>query len=422
MRDHYLRGNVSSVSVVVRRRSNHSWFRLLAALLLFALLFGICLAYTARSDTPTNLWGVEIDHGILNAGELRLPYAGENRIDSSQGAERNLIAVILCGILGLTSYSYGAYLEYQKRRGSLRAFGLGSVSSLVGFFVILPSIRLSLPPEIPMKSLYFIGSGFFALIFILAYGRALWIELRKKESGLKLGAAGLLMGVFAASLFISGYSLPSEAVAVIVAKPGMGPPAVPYEVIGKIIIPSSTPEGTQSLPVYPTPTPPNLAQEEEPHETQVDFSSVVRIVIDGLDVDAEVNYIPFNGSTWDIAGLQHQVAWLGNTSWPGLGGNTVMAAHNTLRGSRNGPFRYLESLMVGDEVIVMTEENVYRYQVREQKIVEETDLTVVAQTEDAQLTLLTCADWSPTTHRYMRRRVVFADLVEVLPLAEQGIG
>jgi len=36
-------------------------------------------------------------------------------------------------------------------------------------------------------------------------------------------------------------------------------------------------------------------------------------------MDTVVKYVPYDGLTWLIAGLQQEIAWMGDTSWPGLG-------------------------------------------------------------------------------------------------------
>jgi LPXTG-site transpeptidase (sortase) family protein len=79
----------------------------------------------------------------------------------------------------------------------------------------------------------------------------------------------------------------------------------------------------------------------------------------------------------------------------------------------HGPFRFLDRLKAGAEVRVYTQQKVYTYQVREQVVVEETDSEVVANTVLPQLTLITCSNWSESEGDYLRRRAVFADLVQV---------
>ncbi len=176
------------------------------------------------------------------------------------------------------------------------------------------------------------------------------------------------------------------------------------------------------LPEYTAPAPaPNL--ELAPGEPQVDTSPVNRIVIPILGVDTVVKYIPFDGLTWAISGLQQEVAWMGDTAWPGVGGNTALAGHVTLRNGANGPFRYISDLRYGDVVWVYTEQNQYEYVVEEQRVVEETDLSIVDPSDDTLLTLITCTDWNANLGYYQRRLVVRAALNGVKPVeAETALG
>lgn len=168
--------------------------------------------------------------------------------------------------------------------------------------------------------------------------------------------------------------------------------------------------------IHQTPTPnPGPAEIDS-----TDRSPIVRVVIPSLYIDSDVQAAPFVGDTWDVSTLGHSVAWLENTSLPGLGSNTVLAGHITVRNDGNGPFIYLSALAPGDVVLVYTQENVYTYQVRAQEIVEETDASVIASTGSSQLTLITCANWDRITKAYQARRAVFADLVSVVALAASG--
>ena len=115
-----------------------------------------------------------------------------------------------------------------------------------------------------------------------------------------------------------------------------------------------------------------------------------------------------------------EIAWLGGTSWPGLGSNTVLAGHVTVAGLGNGPFRYLDSLPVGEMINLFSEENVYTYQVRQQVTVSETDVAVTLPTVGAQLTLITCSGWDDDLEIYRERRVVIADLVRTEAIVRQG--
>jgi LPXTG-site transpeptidase (sortase) family protein len=189
--------------------------------------------------------------------------------------------------------------------------------------------------------------------------------------------------------------------------------AVPTETINPLItLPAylfSTPQAVETLPSYPIPTPSLVPQPKDGNTP--DTSPVVRIVIPSLDIDAKVAYVPFDGQTWMIQGLREEVAWMGNTSWPGLGGNTGLAGHVTVRGLGNGPFRNLADLLQNDVIYLYTEENIYTYSVREKLVVDQADLSVVDPTDIAQITLITCLDWDEDLEIYIKRLAVMADLV-----------
>ena len=177
----------------------------------------------------------------------------------------------------------------------------------------------------------------------------------------------------------------------------------------------STPEALiPTLPVFPIPSP-TLSAPVEPGQPVPDTSAVQRIVVPALNLDTEVKYVPFEELSWFITGLRQEVAWLGGTSWPGLGGNTVLAAHITVAGMGDGPFRWLENLKDGDVITLYTNENVYTYVVKSQIIVEATDLGITQQTVNPQLTLITCTGWDPEIKIYRYRRAVFADLTRTEP-------
>jgi LPXTG-site transpeptidase (sortase) family protein len=177
---------------------------------------------------------------------------------------------------------------------------------------------------------------------------------------------------------------------------------------GTLNIPGSE---LDQLPDFPIPTPTVSADAPQDSPNGPDTSPVNRIIIPALALDTVVKYVPYDGLTWLIAGLQQEVAWLGDSSWPGLGGNTALAAHVTLRTGRDGPFRYLSDLRYGDAVFVETDQKSYEYMVRDMTVVEPTDLSILGQSSETQLTLITCTDWDSSTGFYTKRYVVVADLI-----------
>jgi LPXTG-site transpeptidase (sortase) family protein len=167
----------------------------------------------------------------------------------------------------------------------------------------------------------------------------------------------------------------------------------------------------ETLPDYPIPTPTiEVLDEGEPPP---DISPVERIVLPSIGVDTVVKFVPYDGFTWLIGGLKQEVAWMGNTSWPGLGGNTALAGHVTLREGGDGPFRNLVNLNEGDQVYLYTQEKLYVYQVKDQRVVGETEVSVLARGQDSRITLITCTSWDEDAELYTDRLVVRADLVKV---------
>jgi LPXTG-site transpeptidase (sortase) family protein len=227
---------------------------------------------------------------------------------------------------------------------------------------------------------------------------------------------GLVVGPVGAS-----WLQPQEQIAQAPAEVDQAAPAPPSREPESLQIILPTPEVIETLPDYPVPTPEFTPTPGENGE-EPDASAIERILIPALGVDTIVKYVPYDGFSWKIAGLHQEVAWMGETSWPGLGGNTALAGHITLRDGGNGPFRYLEDIIPGDQVTLFTEKNIYTYQVREQRVVAQTDLSVVRPTDGTQLTLITCAGWDQTLRYYQDRLVVVADLVKVEPKAVAAVG
>jgi sortase A len=90
---------------------------------------------------------------------------------------------------------------------------------------------------------------------------------------------------------------------------------------------------------------------------------------------------------------------------PGEPGNAVITAH------RDTFFRHIYELDKGDEIQVRRNGRLFTYQVTGKKVVPPQDLSVIKQTTDSQLTLITCY---PTYYigPAPERLVVFSRLVE----------
>jgi sortase A len=122
-----------------------------------------------------------------------------------------------------------------------------------------------------------------------------------------------------------------------------------------------------------------------------------RIQIPAINVDAQV----VQGDSWDQ--LKKGVGQHLGTANPGERGNLVLSAHNDIFGEI---FRHLDQLKTGDEIIVSSGSQRYRYVVNQTRVIAPTQVDVMLSTHDPTVTLISC-------HPYLvdnQRIVVFAQL------------
>jgi sortase A len=175
--------------------------------------------------------------------------------------------------------------------------------------------------------------------------------------------------------------------------------------------PSSTPTATPTIPptVAPTVTPSATAAPTAlPAGTPAPPAPLGRLIIPKLKVDTTILPVPILDGDWDMKRIVMEAGWLAGTSPVGGQGNTGLAGHVSLKCCGDGPFRWLEKLARGDEVIVQTDAVIYRYHVVELRVVDPTDVAVMLPTVDPQLTLVTCNDWDYSKSEYVKRLVVIA--------------
>jgi sortase A len=175
---------------------------------------------------------------------------------------------------------------------------------------------------------------------------------------------------------------------------------------GKIPTPTSTPPinvtvlpGGHAPPVGddpPQPVPEHLRNWVAPQPTTAiaiptpESQPPTHIVIPKIGVDEPV----LEGDDWESLkkGVGHHIG----TANPGERGNVYLSAHNDIYGQI---FRRLEELDLGDEVIIYAGPKSYRYIVREKRIVEPTDVSVMYPTTEPILSLQTCYPFMVDTHR-----------------------
>ncbi|MBI5565909.1 MAG: class D sortase [Chloroflexi bacterium] len=122
-----------------------------------------------------------------------------------------------------------------------------------------------------------------------------------------------------------------------------------------------------------------------------------RIQIPAINVDAQV----VQGDSWEQ--LKKGVGHHFGTANPGERGNLVLSAHNDIFGEI---FRHLDRLEDGDEIIVSSGSQRYRYVVNQTRIIAPTQVEVMLPTNDPTVTLISCYPYLVDNQRI----VVFAQL------------
>lgn len=86
--------------------------------------------------------------------------------------------------------------------------------------------------------------------------------------------------------------------------------------------------------------------------------------------------------------LKYYVGHFENTALPGEKGNFAVAGHRN--SIYNEMFRDVNQLEAGDDIIVRTAKGEFTYKVKEQKVIEPTDVDILDPTDDSTVTLVTC--------------------------------
>lgn len=167
------------------------------------------------------------------------------------------------------------------------------------------------------------------------------------------------------------------------------PPVVADRLTTTTTVPTTVPT---SRPVDP----PANAYADEPH-----------VVLGTMEIPKLGLSVPLN------QGISLKSIDRGPSHWPGTAipgnvGNTVIAGH---RVTHSKPFRHIDSLVAGDEIIFTVDGTRSVYAVTDHEVVTPDATWIVTQTEDARATLFACHPPGSARYRY----VVRAALVSASP-------
>ncbi|WP_044022619.1 class D sortase [Bacillus sp. SG-1] len=106
------------------------------------------------------------------------------------------------------------------------------------------------------------------------------------------------------------------------------------------------------------------------------------ITIDKIDVKLPILY---GASQYN---LKYGAGYLSGSALPGQNGNSAIAAHRSREYGKM--FNRLDEVQEGDLITVKTREGTHEYKVTSTKIVKPSDLSVLQNSSEATLTLITC--------------------------------
>ncbi len=138
---------------------------------------------------------------------------------------------------------------------------------------------------------------------------------------------------------------------------------------------------------------------------QAEYSvSPNRVIIPKIGVNAPI----VDSSNGDYA--LSQGAWrIPEGSTPDKGSNTIITGHRfKYLPPSNLTFYLFHKLAVGDIVSIIWQENNYYYKIKEIKIIEPTDFSILQPTEKSVLTLFTC----DPIYSQKNRLVIISELIE----------
>lgn len=135
------------------------------------------------------------------------------------------------------------------------------------------------------------------------------------------------------------------------------------------------------------------------------------LYIPSLGIDAPIVYLNSVDEMTLQAELKKGVGHYPDTAMPGEVGNVFLFGHSSYYwwdwSEYSAIFANLESIQLGDRILVYYNEELYVYQVKETKVVDPTNLSVLDQNRNYELTLMTCTPLGTSLNRF----IVVAELV-----------
>ncbi len=149
----------------------------------------------------------------------------------------------------------------------------------------------------------------------------------------------------------------------------------------------------------------------QPAEKAYEALGGLYLIIPKLGIVENIVGIPEVDGSWDVKWLDNNVGWLQGSAYPSWSGNSILTGHYFNSSGTAGPFRYLNQLWYGDQIIIRAWGTTYTYQVRSILQVDPSDVDTMMQHQDTPwLSLVTCRDYL-ADENFKYRLIVRAALV-----------
>jgi LPXTG-site transpeptidase (sortase) family protein len=168
---------------------------------------------------------------------------------------------------------------------------------------------------------------------------------------------------------------------------------------------------TSSVINESTVNPNNLANADEDEKVVFDSINNNYLKISSINVLAPITWNIPNTPSLTSQGLQNGLIQIDGTAHPGEIGNVFITGHSSnypwAKGDFNNIFALLNKVVVGDQIQVKYQDQNYLYTVKETKVVQPTDISVLQPTKNSILTLMTCTPVGTS----LRRLIVISEQV-----------
>lgn len=164
------------------------------------------------------------------------------------------------------------------------------------------------------------------------------------------------------------------------------------------------------LPITPT-APPVPGSSTEPSAAPVPALDNNTIYIPRIEVIAPINWDIEGNDAHVLPSLQSGVVHLKGNAHPGEQGNVFIVGHSSalpwMKGNYKRIFALIPNLQIGDTITVVYNNMPLQYRVTGKKVVAPNDTSVLKNTDEAKLTLMTCVPIGTN----LKRQIVEAEPV-----------